>query len=188
MVDINDELNLVIPFGDGLIAYHTPISRDIYEQHYAVLNAAMAAMARKGVNYLRASGPSIAHLVLKDEGRRDAAERVEKDSTPALLSEIKRLTNILTPGPSGYELLPVDTAIGMGKLDDEEWGEVVAAAVFFTCLVQTAKKSDRKMVAASAALASSGSITSSGPMEYGASLRKSTKAESTPATASSLPV
>lgn len=187
-MQITDSLNLAIPFGNGMVAYHTPVSRAIYEQHYAVLHATLAAMGRKGVHYLRTSGPSIAHLVLKDEGKRDAAERSEQDHTPALIGEIKRLTNVLAPSPAGYDLLPIDTAISMGKLDEEDWEEVVAAVVFFTCLVQTAKKSDRTMVATSVASTVDGSITSSGPMEYGASLRKSTKAESTSVTASSLPV
>lgn len=185
---ITDSLNLAIPFGNGLTAFHTPISRSIYEAHYAVLNAALAAMGRKGLHYLRGSGPNIANLVLKDEGKRDAAERGEEDNTPALLSEIKRLTNVLVPGPAGYDLLPVDTAISMGKLDEEDWGELEAGIVFFTCLVQTAKKADRAVVAKTAASTQGGSITSFAPMEYAASLQKSTKAEPTPATASSLPV
>lgn len=187
-MQITDSLNLALPFGNGLTAYHSSISRPIYEEHYAVLHAALAAMGRKGVHYLRASGPSIANLVLKDEGKRDAAERGEEDRTHALIGEIKRLTNVLVPGPSGYDLLPVDTAISMGKLDEEDWGELEAAIVFFTCLVQTAKKSDRTMVAASVASTVDGSITSLAPMEFAASLQKSTKAEPTPVMVSSLPV
>jgi hypothetical protein len=187
-MQITDSLNLAVPFGNGMVAYHTPISRDIYEQHYAVLHATLAAMGRKGVHYLRTSGPSIAHMVLKDEGKRDAAERGEEDRTPALLGEIRRLTNVLVPGVAGYDLLPVDAAISMGKLDEEDWGELEAQIVFFTCLVQTAKKADRTMVAASVASTVDGSITSSAPMEYIASLQKSTKVEPIPVTASSLPV
>jgi hypothetical protein len=187
-MQITDSLNLTIPFGNGLTAYHTPVSRAIYEANYAVLHATLAAMGRKGAHYLRASGPSIAHLVLKDEGKRDAAERGEEDRTPALLGEIKRLTNILAPSGAGYDLLPVDTAISAGKVDEEDWEEVVASIVFFTCLVQTAKKSDRTMVAASVALIVDGSITSSAPMAFAASLQTSTKVDPTPATVSSLPV
>jgi hypothetical protein len=187
-MQITDSLNLAIPFGNGMTAYHTSVSRAIYEANYAALHAALAAMGRKGAHYLKASGPNIANLVLKDEGKRDAAERGEEDRTPALLGEIKRLTNVLVPGAAGYDLLPVDAAISMGKLDEEDWGELEAQIVFFTCLVQTARKSDRTMVAASVASIVDGSTTSSAPMVYAASLQTSTKVEPIQAMASSLPV
>jgi len=187
-MQITDSLNLAIPFGNGLTAYHTSISRAIYEANYAVLHASLAAMGKKGAHYLKASGPNIANLVLKDEGKRDAAERGEEDRTPALISEIRRLTNVLVPGPAGYDLLPIDNAISMGKLDEEDWLELEAQIVFFTCLVQTAKKADRTMVAASVASVVGGSITSLAPMTYAASLQTSTTAEPTPVTVSSLPV
>lgn len=187
-MQITDSLNLAIPFGNGMVAYHASIARTVYEANYAVLHATLAAMSKRGVHYLRASGPSIANLVLKDEGKREATERGEQDTTPALLGEIKRLTNVLVPGAGGYELLPVDTAISQNKLDAEDWSELEAQIVFFTCLVQTAKKSDRVMVAASAASVMDGSTTSLVPMEYAASLQKSMTAEPTPVTTSSIPV
>jgi hypothetical protein len=187
-MQITDSLNLAVPFGSGMVAYHTSIPRAVYEANYAVLHSALAAMGRKGAHYLKASGPNIANLVLKDEGRRDAAERGEEDRTPALLGEIRRLTNVLVPGAAGYDLLPVDAAISMGKLDEEDWGELEAQIVFFTCLVQTARKSDRTMVAASVASIVDGSTTSSAPMVYAASLQTSTKVEPIQAMASSLPV
>lgn len=187
-MQITESLNLVLPFGGGLNAYHTPISREIYEVHYAALNATRASLARKGIHYQMGSGPRIANLVLKDEGKRDADERGSEDVTPALLGEIHRLTNILAPGNGGYELLPVDTAISRGLLDDEDWGELEAQIVFFTCHVTTAKKMDRKEFAMSIASTLRGSITSLPPMEYAASLQTLTKAEPSPKQASSLPV
>lgn len=188
-MQITDSLNLAIPFGNGMVAYHTPISRDVYEAHYAALNATRAALARKGIHYQMGSGPRIANLVLKDEGKRDADERGAEDATPALLGEIRRLTNVLAPGSGGYELLPVDAAINQGVLDDEDWGELEAALVFFTCHVATAKKTERKEFATACASTLSGSITSSAPMEYAASLPTSTMAAPIqPKPASSLPV
>jgi hypothetical protein len=178
-MQITDSLNLAIPFGKGMVAYHVPIDRGVYTANYAVLHATLAAMSKRGLHYLRASGPSIANLVLKDECKREAAERGEEDSSPALLGEIKRLTTVLVPGPGGYETLPVDIAIAQGKLDDEDWSELEASLVFFTCLVQTARRSDREMVAKSSASVMGGSITSSPITAYTASLQTSTNAEST---------
>lgn len=195
-MQITDSLNLALPVGDGLTAYHIPISRQIYETHYSVINAVKAALSRKGIHYQMGSGPRIANLVLKEEGERDAAERESFDAkgnaiderTPALLSEIKRLTTILAPGAGGYELVPVDAAISQGKLDAEDWSELEAAIVFFTCHAMTARKMNRSSIATATASILNGSITSLSPMEYAAGSPISTKVAPTVKPASSLPV
>lgn len=196
-MQINDALNLVLPAGDGSAkAYHTPITRDIYELNYSAINATKAALSRKGIHYQMQQGPRIANLVLKDEGLQDATDRGIFDDkgrpvdarTPALLEEIKRLTMILAPGAAGYELIPVDAAISRGAIDLEDWSEVEAAIVFFTCHVAPARKANRATVAAATASVLNGSITSSAPMEFAASLPISTTAEPTAKPASSLPV
>jgi hypothetical protein len=195
-MQITDSLNLALPVGDGLTAYHVPISRAIYETHYSVINAVKAALSRKGIHYQMGSGPRIANLVLKDEGEKDAAERnsfdakgnVIDDRTPALLAELKRLTTILVPGTNGYDVLPVDVAISQGKIDDEDWNELEANLVFFTCHAMTTRKATRSSIATATASVLDGSITSLGPMDHAASLRTLTKAEPTPKPASSLPV
>ena len=177
-MEITDSLRLVIPFGEGMIAYHTPISRDVYELNYAALNAMKSAMRSKGMYYYVEQGPIVAALTLRDEGALEAQRRgLEIDTrTPAFLAEIRRLTNILVPGVAGYDLLPVDAAISSGKLDTEDWAELESAIVFFTCLTCTAKKAERKAQAQGASKLLGGSITSLVPMEYAASLRTSTKA------------
>lgn len=192
-MQITDSMNLALPFGDGLIAYHIPIDRAIYELHYAVINATKAALSRKGIHYQMGSGPRIANLVLKDEGLKDAAERqsfdakgnVIDDRTPALLDEIKRLTMILTPGKSGYENLPVDIAIAQGKIDAEDWSELEAQICFFMCHAMPTKKANRVSIAAATASVLNGSIAPSPITAYIASLQTSTKAASTANPASS---
>jgi hypothetical protein len=195
-MQITDSLNLALPFGDGLTAYHVPISRNVYEMHYGIINATKAALSRKGIHYQMGSGPRIANLVLKDEGMKDAAERESLDPqgkpiderAPALLAEIKRLTTVLVPGASGYENMPVDAAISQGKIDAEDWSELEAALVFFTCHVMPARKVNRVSIATATASVLGGLTTSSAPMELAASLPTLTKAESTPKPVSSLPV
>lgn len=178
-MEITDSLNLAMPFGDGLYAYHTPISREVYVVNYAALNAARAALASKGMYYYLESGPLIAGMTLRDEGLAEARRRGnETDArTPVLLDEIKRLTTILVPGATGYDLLPVDVAISSGKVNPEDWQEVESALVFFTCLVPTAKRADRQARAEITSRLLGGSITSSTLTEYAASLKTSTKEE-----------
>lgn len=190
---IADNLNLALPLGDGMTAYHAPIARAVYEANYAVINATKAALSRKGIHYQMGSGPRIANLVLKDEGLKDAEERGSLDAqgnalderTPALLAEIKRLTTVLVPGPAGYENLPVDVAISQGKIDAEDWSELEASIVFFMCHVMPAKKMNRAGIAAATASVLNGSIESSSITEYTDSLRTSTKTAVTPNQASS---
>lgn len=193
---IDDSLRLVLPFGDGLHIYHTPISRAVYEANYSIINGVKATLASHGIQYQMRSGPLIAALTLKDEGLREARERAEfdKDGNPqdtrasALLAEIKRLTNILCAGPSGWDLLPVDAAIAQNKIDPEDWAEVESAIIFFTAHVLTCRKAARKEVAKATASVLDGSITSWEPTEYAASLPTSTKAEPIPQPTSSIPL
>jgi hypothetical protein len=195
-MQITDSLNLALPAGDGLTAYHTPISRSVYETHYSVINAVKAALSRKGIHYQMGSGPRIANLVLKDEGEKDAAERdsfdakgnVVDERTPALLAELKRLTTILAPGTNGYDMLPVDAAISQGKIDDEDYAELEAALVFFTCHAMTARKTNRSSIATATASVLNGSISPLGLTGYAASLQTLTKTVATPSQASSQPV
>lgn len=182
-MQITDSMNLALPFGDGLIAYHVPIDRAIYELHYAVINATKAALSRKGIHYQMGSGPRIANLVLKDEGLQDAEDRKSFDAkgnvvdvrTTALLEEIKRLTTILAPGSGGYENLPVDVAIAQGKIDAEDWSELEAQICFFMCHAMPTKKSNRASIAAATASVLNGSIAPSPITAYIASLQTSTK-------------
>lgn len=175
--------------------YHVPISRDVFEQNFRVLAATKAELSAKGSHYMMGSGPRVAGLTLKDEGRKDAAARgsfddegkiVDQD-TPALLAEIKRLTTVLCAGDHGWDMLPVDVAIQQGKMDEEDWEEALSSLVFFTCNHSLAKKADRARAAAASAHFLSGSITSSAPTQFLASLPNSTPVEHTKRTQSSIP-
>ena len=176
-------------------AFHCPISREIFETNYRVLAATKSALASRGTHYLMGSGPRVAALTLKDEGAKDAADRgrfnedgkIIDEETTALLAEIKRLTTILCPGTNGWELLPVDVAINQDKIDEEDWREAESAIVFFTCHYSMAKKVDREKTAQVMANFLSGLITSLPPMEFSASLQKSTPPEATKRTPSSIP-
>jgi hypothetical protein len=201
-MQINAALNLAFPIrsddaGNPTIwAYHTPINRVVFEASYRLIAATKAALFSKGIGYAADAGPRIAALALMDAARQDAIERgdVSADNVPnvtgalALLADIKRLTMVLAPGPQGFDLLPVDAAVSRGVIDDDDWREVEAAIVFFTCGYAMAAKAKRQQTADAVASILMGSITSLQPMEFAASLRTSTPVVSSePAPQSSVP-
>jgi hypothetical protein len=184
MATITDDLKLVLPVrGDKeatvVHAYHTPISRAVFEANYRILAGTRASMLAKGTAYMMDAGPRIAALALADEGKRDAADQGEKGDggATALLGELRRLTTILAPGQGGWEMLPVDAAIAQGAIDAEEWDEVASALVFFTCVYAMARKSEKARVASVTALTLGGEITSSSATAFADSLPTLTKAE-----------
>jgi hypothetical protein len=189
VIQINEAMNLVVPVvsddaGVKVWAYHTPISRQVFETNYRVLAATKASLMSKGGIYMMDSGPRIAALTLLDEGMRDAEARgrVDKDgrvideATPALMAEIRRLTMVLVPTAGGWDLLPIESAVAAGKIDAEDQAETESAIVFFTCICALASKAERKKQASSTASLLTGSITSLSPMEFADSLPNSMKA------------
>ncbi|KGC03236.1 hypothetical protein DM81_3476 [Burkholderia multivorans] len=201
MIQINEAMNLVVPVvaddaGVKVWAYHTPISRQVFEANYRVLAATKAALMSKGSLYMMDSGPRIAALTLRDEGLREAEARgrfdakgqVVDEATPALLAEVRRLTMVLVPTANGWDLLPIESAVAAGKIDEEDQAETESAIVFFTCICALASKAERKVHAHSTASLLKGSITSLSPLEFSASLPTSTKgATSAQVVASSVP-
>ncbi|MEK8043056.1 hypothetical protein AAB986_32205 [Burkholderia contaminans] len=202
MIQINEAMNLVVPVvtdesGVRVWGYHTPISRQVFEANYRVLAATKASLMSKGAMYMMDSGPRIAGLTLLDEGLRDAEARgrfskdgktVLDEATPALIAEIRRLTMVLVPGPGGWDLLPIESAVAAGKIDEEDQAETESAIVFFTCICALASKSERKDQASRTATLLKGSITSLSPTEFSDSLPKSTPgATSAPKAVSSVP-
>lgn len=192
---INESLKLVVPLcsddkGPTVYAYHTPISREVFEANYRVLAATKSALASGGIRNLMGNGPVIASLTLKDEAMKDAVDRGENidEAMPpgsALLAEISRLTVVLAPGPEGWETLPVHVAIKRQIIDEEDWQEAESAIVFFTCLYALARKAERDKVMKTTTSILDASTTSLSPMEFVASLPTLTTALPTAAKAAS---
>ena len=195
---IDDALNLVFPINDGaagvaLHAYHAPISREVFEANYRLLAATKAALSSKGIHFQMGSGPLIAALTLRDEAKKDAAERGDVDAqgnasdilAGALLAEIRRLTTILVPTPEGWQALPVDAALARNFLDDEDWSEAESALVFFTCHFALARKAERSTVAQAMGSLFKGTNTSLSPTAFAASLPTLTQNATTAAKAAS---
>jgi len=197
---INEALQIVVPLradekGHTTVhGYHIPISREVFEANYRIIAATKAELASKGTFYQMDSGPRIASLALKDEGKKDALSvgDVDDSGTPhdggalALLAEIKRLTTVLVATDKGWEMLPVDTAIAQGLLDADDWREGESALVFFTCHYAMVKKSQRKVAADAITTILKGSNTSLSLTEFANSLPKSIEKKTSKA-ASSVP-
>ena len=152
---INENLDIVLDIRqneDGkptLRVFHVPISRDVFELNYRILSATFSEVWAPGSFHAMSVGPRISSMVLKDVARRqsEASDETPDDRTnPAasFLSEIKRLSMILCPTPSGWEKIPVQSAISKGIIDEEEWQEVESVLVFFTCAFHLAKRSERE--------------------------------------------
>ncbi len=158
--------------------YHTPISMEVFDANYRMIAAAKHAIFGKSVGYAMETGPRIARLALLDAAKLDAAEHgSDEDSGIALLAELRRLTLVLAASERGFEPVPSDVAVQRSIIDKDEWLEVESAIVFFTCAYAMARRSGREAVARSMALLWGGSMTSLPPMEFVASLKTSTSAE-----------
>lgn len=185
---ITDDLKFVLPIKDNIHAYHTPISEEVFRANFKVLAAANSALCSKGIQYTASVGPRIATLTILDEGRQEAARRQEEGDmgAQALLDEIKRLTVILVPSEKGWNVVPVDQAIGK-HITKEEWEEAENVIVFFTCLYSLTPPRNRKEAAEAICGVIEATPTRSAPTEWKGSTTTSTKGASTAAT-SSVPV
>ena len=185
-MQITSDLRLTFPIkwndaGEPTVyAYHTPISRQVFELNYRLIGGTLAMLQSKSVG---TNVVDVATLALKDIGRRDAREwglpeglSVEDGGMAVpLLAELKRLTSIIAPTPEGSRSIPVDKALQANLISAEDWEEAEAALVFFTAGFST-KRRNLASVAADLASPLGGSITSLLPMEWIASWPTSTAA------------
>jgi len=187
-MQINENLNLVVPIrsddkGVQVYGFHTPISREVFEANYRILAATKSSLASKGTYFQMDAGPRIAALTLKDEAKKDAADRGDFDdagnpkdgAATALLAELKRLTMVLAPGPDGWDSLPVDAAIQQKIIDADEWREAESAITFFTCHYAMGRRAERERIAQATASLLKGSSTSSPLSAFASSLPTLTK-------------
>jgi hypothetical protein len=130
-VKLNRKLNLVmdIETGDGLVHVHSvPISREVFEDNFLVISRAFTAVYTNGLGPV--TGPRVAALLLKQEAE---TLGVWAKTQQSLMAEIYRLTNVVAPGPTGWETIPFDVAKKRGILDDSDAAEVENCIVYFTC-------------------------------------------------------
>jgi hypothetical protein len=177
---LDRRLNLVIEVEreHGPIHVHAaPIGREVFERYYKPIARAHTDIFAGG--YTAFSGPRIAKLLLADAARAfgmlDGEDGVER----GLMAEIRRLTNVIMPGPSGWTTLPFEDAKARQLLDEDELAEVENTLVFFILISAISLKSELKIKLAILSAIWKTHDTSLNCTEYASSLPTSTATENT---------
>lgn len=183
-MNFDKSLNLVIPVerDDGTTVYvhSTPLSRETFDKFFLVIAKTFSAIYTQGLGPI--AGPRVAAKMLKsvaaDMGDKQAA-LVESE----LMSEMRRLSNVIAPSDRGWAPVPLHEAIARGLMDANDADEVENAVAFFMLASAMHKKKDAQAVLTEASKLWSAQITSSNSTAFAASLPTSTPAGSTGARA-----
>lgn len=127
----------------GTIHVHTaPISRAVFESFYAELKAAFDACFDAGdpLSFVM-SGPQVAYAALKSAAVKMGTWEPAKDRSnlptsvrDGLIQEMIRLTTIAYASEgSGWQSLPMATAIAREILDEGAHYEILGVLSFFSC-------------------------------------------------------
>jgi hypothetical protein len=171
---LNIVLSLETPSGP-IYVHSAPISREVFELYFSVISQTFAAIYSEGHGPI--SGPRIAALLLKqvatsiprptrDEPTRTAWPDVER----GLMNEIRRLTNVIMPGPKGWMTIPLEEGLRTNNIDAMDASEVENAIVFFTVCSIMHRKADLPDVLAIMSKLWGAQTTSSNCTEFSASL------------------
>jgi hypothetical protein len=197
---IDRELNLVLPINlgdaDGYV-HSMPISRAAFEGSYKIIAAAYSEIWSGGAEQAFRAGPRIAALEIKEAGKTLAIKRGLVDEAGnarsdggalALMQEIQRLSNIIAPTENGWEVLPVNVAIGRNIISKSDWEEVENSLAFFTLVSAMTEKARLEAFWQMVAPMVSFQIVSQNCTEYSQSLPTSMLVPALPgAVASSVP-
>jgi hypothetical protein len=129
-VKIDRNLNLVkkIETDSGTFHVHSmPISRVVWEDNFYIISQAYTSIFAGGFG--ATTGPKMAALML----RRCAKQAGVEQEYTALMSEIKRLTNVAFSKNGAWQTLPWEVAVSTGQIDEETVAETENAIVFFIC-------------------------------------------------------
>lgn len=140
---IDAKLNIVIEVetADGSVFVHsTPLSRDVFERYFLVIGQTFAELVGKGLSLL--SGPRVAALLLKDVAQRGRVWDGPGGVANGLMAEVRRLSNVIMPGPAGWRTVPLQDAIDKQLLSEDDIAEVEGLIVFFICVSAMSRKSE----------------------------------------------
>lgn len=186
---LNEKLNFVIPVPDSndkISAYvhSTPLSREAFEESFVLISKTFSAIHGEGLGSI--AGPRVASLILKQIAKMEKNE----DGALMLMNEIRRLTNVLVPGPHGWQTIPFQDAIDGKIIDPDDLSEVENAIVFFIVYSAMHRRQTLKDLLMGAARMWGAQVSSLTPMGFSGSLPTSTETANIGAIAhrSSLPV
>jgi hypothetical protein len=132
---IDKNLNLVFPIerDAGKVYVHTvPLSLEMFERHALVIAKTFTLIYQQGLQAV--AGPRVASILLKQQakvlGVWEGDEGVEK----SLLGEIRRSSNVIMHDhKTGWTAYPLETAAGLGYIDERDLSEAEGTAAFFIC-------------------------------------------------------
>jgi hypothetical protein len=176
---IDKNLNVVTTVtttaGEEMRVHSMPIGMAVYEANYLLLARTHSELQSLGIK----TGPSVARLALADI----ASQFDMTKSHNALMSEIRRLTNVCYPTKNGFEQMPLESSIDEGFLDEETLSYVESLLVFFTLIRWVYPPEYRPMFMDMMRDAWNLASTPFTITEYANSLRTSTKAATSGGTA-----
>jgi hypothetical protein len=179
---IDRRLNLVIPVeteGGEIFVHSAPISRQAFEASYSII---ARTFQRIHTHFGNIAGVQVAALIMREIAAQDAYPN-PVTGNPPFLAEVYRLTNVMVPGGRGYEAIPYEDALRLGKINEEDAAEIDNALVFFTVASSMYRRAVLPVMLAGAMRLWSALTTPLNCMEWAASLKTSTTAENTGATA-----
>lgn len=132
-MEIDGDLNIVVPIEDPIRAFSAPLPESVFKANYRILSRANEEIFGRGMKAALLTGPRTAAFAIAEAGKSIAEEDGKEGDTgaAAFLAEMKRLTTILTPTDSGFDMLPVEQAVQSGKITADDWSDVLGAICFF---------------------------------------------------------
>jgi hypothetical protein len=134
-VKIDRKLHLVqsLETAAGKVFIHsTPISVGLWETFFHVISLTYSEIFNEGLTVV--AGPPIAKMLLRRAAERQGVLKGPDGVDEGLLPEIRRLTNVVMPGPHGWETVPYDVALDRKVFDEEDVAEIEGIIVFFICV------------------------------------------------------
>ena len=156
---------------DTIYVHAMPISAEVFDQNFMVIARTSARLW--GLNLGPTAGPRIAAKMLRNTGKEMGLE----SETQALNNEIVRLANVVVPGTSGYETVPLYEALKRNLISKEDTEEVENILAFFIVLSAMQPRKTLEPLLADVANLWGGQIVSLNCTEYANSLRTSTEDE-----------
>ena len=140
---IDAKLNIVVEVetdAGSIFVHATPLSRDVFERYFMVLGRAFAGIMSGGLSLV--SGPRVAALMLKKVAQESGEWEGPGGVETGLIAEIRRTAMAVTPGPSGWLSMPLESASHRELISADDLSEVENLLAFFICVSCMVRKSE----------------------------------------------
>lgn len=183
---LNRKLNIVLKTegvnGSAVYIHSMPIGLSVFRENYLSISRTFTAIYTNGLGPV--TGPKVAKYMLLDQAEQLG---IRPQTEQSLLMEIRRLTNGIVLGQSGWETIPYSEVLKRGLLDEESVEEAENILVYFMCASSIRLKTEIDLTLNGLQLLWEAQTTSSNVTEFMNSLQTSTPVESTGENVTSLP-